>query len=102
MRQATADRSEPIVVFRSVNREGETYALEPRSLDRLRAALGDAVRSHPRIFIAHETRADYDRVESSMTSHIIQLLTGVTEERLRVLGGVIFRDPVTEQDLPLR
>lgn len=26
-------------------------------------------------------------------------MTGVAEERLDHLGGVIFRDPVTEQDL---
>lgn len=99
MTQVTTDGVGPIVVFRSVNREGETYALEPRSLDRLRTALGDAVRSHPRIFIAHETRVDSDHVERSMTSQIIQLLTGVSEERLRGLGGVIFRDPVTEREL---
>lgn len=70
MTQAAVNESGPIVVLRSVNREGETFALETRSLDRLRATLGDAVRSHPRIFIAHETRADIDGVERSITSQI--------------------------------
>ena len=97
---AVQRRAEPFVVFRSVNRDGETYALEPRSLERLRLELGDAVHARSRVFIAHETRADYEHVHGAIAQQIIQLLTGVSEERLRPLGGVIFRDPVTEQDLP--
>jgi hypothetical protein len=89
----------PIVIHRSVNRDGETYALEPGSLKRLRAALGAAVHAHPRVFIAHETRADYDAVHGSVVEQVIQLLTGLTEDRLRSLGGVSFRDPETEQEL---
>jgi hypothetical protein len=69
--QAARAQPSPIVVLRSVNRDGETYALEPRSLERLRQELGAAVHARPRIFIAHETRADYER------------------------------HPVTERDLPL-
>lgn len=97
---AVQARPDPIVVFRSVNRDGETYALEPRSLDRLRKELGSAVHARPRVFIAHETRADYEHIHGAIVDQIIQLLTGVSEERLRPLGGVIFRDPVTDQDLP--
>jgi hypothetical protein len=89
----------PLVVYRSVNRDGETYALEPRSLERLRQAFGDAVHPRPRVFLAHETRADYDHVHGDVAGQIIQLLTGFAEERLRDLGGVKFRDPVTEKDL---
>jgi hypothetical protein len=97
---AVQARPDPIVVFRSVNRDGETYALEPRSLERLRKELGSAVHARPRVFIAHETRADYEHVHGAIVPQVVQLLTGVTEERLGSLGGVIFRDPVTEQDLP--
>lgn len=97
--QAVQARPDPIVVFRSVNRDGETYALEPRSLDRLRKEFGSAVHARPRVFIAHETRADYEHIRGAVAQQIIQLLTGLSEERLRLLGGVIFRDPVTEQDL---
>jgi hypothetical protein len=97
--QAVQARPDPIIVFRSVNRDGETYALDPRSLDRLRKELGPAAHARPRVFIAHETRADYEHIQGPIAEPIIQLLTGVTEERLRPLGGVIFRDPATEQDL---
>ncbi len=73
--------------------------MESRSLQRLREALGSAVHAHPRVFIAHETRADYEAVHGGIVQQVIQLLTGVTEERLRPLGGVSFRDPVTEREL---
>lgn len=90
----------PIVIHRSINRDGETYALEPRSLDRLRSELGSAVHARSRVFIAHETQADYEHVHGAIVEQIIHLLTGLSEERLQPLGGVTFRDPVTEQDLP--
>jgi biopolymer transport protein ExbD len=91
---------QPIVIYRSVNRDGETYALEPRSLSRIRTALGSAVHAHPRVFIAHETKADYERVHGAVVKQVIELLTGVSEERLRsTVGDVIFRDGATERDL---
>ena len=98
--EAFQERQEPIVVFRSVNRDGETFALEPHSLDRLRKELGSDLRVHPRVFIAHETLADYEHVHGAIVEQVVQLLTGVTEARLSSLGGVIFRDPVTERDVP--
>src|SRR5258708_95988 len=90
----------PIVIYRSVNRDGETYALQLRSLDRLRRELGSAVHARPRIFIAHETKADYEHVHGTIARQIIQLLTGLAEEQLSDLGGVTFRDAATEQELP--
>lgn len=89
----------PIVIHRSVNRDGETFALEPGALERLRQVFGQTVHPRPRVFIAHEDKADYEHVHGDVAGQVIQLLTGVAEERLRPLGGVTFRDPVTEQDL---
>ncbi len=90
----------PLVIFRGVDRDGATYALEPRSLERLRKELGSAVHVRPRVFIAHETKADYEHVQGAIAPQIIQLLTGLTEEQLIPLGGVTFREAVTEQELP--
>lgn len=98
--QAARDLPAPLVIFRGVDRDGATYALEPRSLERLRRELGSAVHVRPRVFIAHETKADYEHVQGKIAPQIIQLLTGLTEERLVPLGGVTFRDAVTEQELP--
>jgi hypothetical protein len=92
--------SSPIVIFRSVNRDGETYALDPRSLDRLRDKLGTEAHVRTRIFLAHETSADYQDAHGPIAAQVIQLLTGVTEDRLASIGGVVFRDPITDQTLP--
>ncbi len=92
--------AEPIVIYRSVNRDGETYALEPRSLKRLRDGFGSSVHIRPRVFIAHETRADYEHVEGGIAPPLVMLLTGLSEEQLQSMGGVIFRDSLTDRDLP--
>ena len=98
--QAARQNPAPLVIHRSVNRDGETYALEPSSLDRLREELGSAMHARPRVFIAHETKADYEHVHGAIAPQIIQLLTGVAEEHLSRLGGVVFRDAVTQRELP--
>jgi hypothetical protein len=91
---------DPIIIYRSVDRDGETYALEPRSLQRLREAFGPAVHSRARIFLTHETRADYEHVQGNVAPQIVMLLTGLSEDRMKHLCGVMFRDPVTDRDLP--
>src|SRR5262245_6170233 len=96
--QVADAESGPIVIYRSANRDGATFALEPGSLRRLRAAFGPAVHARPRVFIAHETPADYEHVQGAIVPHVVRLLTGLSEERLQPLGGVTFRDPVTDQD----
>lgn len=93
--------SEPIVVYRSVNRDGQTFGLEPLSRQRVRDRFGDGVHLHPRVFIAHETAADYESVRGDLAALVIQLLTGVQADRLSELGGVSFRDPATDDELLL-
>jgi hypothetical protein len=95
-----AAEPDPIVIHRSVNRDGETYALPPRSLRRLREVFGQAVHARPRVFIAHERGPDYEHVHAAVASQIVMLLTGLPEQRLESVGGIIFRDPVTDRDLP--
>jgi hypothetical protein len=90
----------PVEILRSVNRDGETYALSPGTKERLRATFGDDVRARSRLFISHETRADYDHVHKDIAAQVVILLTGLTEDRLRDLGGVRFLDAVTERELP--
>ncbi|MDC0718996.1 hypothetical protein [Nannocystis bainbridge] len=94
------DASEPIVIYRSSNRDGATFALEPGSLTRLRSEFGEALHPRSRVFIAHETRDDHERVQASIAEQIVMLLTGLSESRLEKLGRVVFRDPVSDRDLP--
>ncbi|MFO7565122.1 MAG: hypothetical protein R6X02_20920 [Enhygromyxa sp.] len=96
---AALEPSAPIIIYRSVNRDGQTFALEPLSLDRLRQSFGDAVRVHPRVFIAHETAAGYDQLDVDLINQIVQLLTGVSEAKLASLGGVSVRDAITDEEI---
>lgn len=93
---------EPIVILRSVSGNGQTFALDPLSEARVREVFGDHVHIHPRVSIGHETAADYDSMRVDLVPQIVQLLTGVSLARLETLGEVVFRDPVTEQDVPQR
>ncbi len=91
--------TEPLVVYRSVDRSGATFALSRPTRERVRAEFGDAVHLPPRVFIAHETEADYRAIHGSIRRQVVQLLTGLDESRLAPLGPVHFVDPVTEQEI---
>lgn len=89
----------PIVIYRSVTRDGETFALDAASRDRLSQHFGELARFHSRVFIGNETRADYEAIHASIVPQVVQLLTGLALDRLQELGGVVFRDPVTEREI---
>ena len=95
----SATSSRPIVIYRGANRDGETFALEPRSLDGLKHEFGESVPSTSRVFIGHDTRYDYETIHGNVVPQVVILLTGVPEERLSQLGGVVFRDPATDREL---
>ncbi|HEY4117678.1 MAG TPA: hypothetical protein VGM56_07480 [Byssovorax sp.] len=96
---ALAAEPEPIVIFRGVNRDGATYELDPRSSTRLRERFGAAAHLRARVFISHETRADYDDMDVALAPQLVMLLTGLSEDRLAELGGVAFYDPVEDRPL---
>jgi hypothetical protein len=93
---------EPIVILRSVSGNGQTFALDPSSKARVREVFGSQAHIHPRVSIAHETAADYESMRGDLLPQIIQLLTGVTKAQLEQVGDVVFRDPVTGEDVPQR
>ena len=89
-----------IVIYRSINRDGETYALEPGSEEQLKEHLGDELRLRSRVFIAHEdSTAQEPRLE--VVSQIAQLLTGLTLERLLTFGELFVHDTETGRDTKL-
>jgi len=94
--------SEPIVIHRSVNGNGQTFALDPLSEARVRERFGSRVHILPRVSLGLETEADYASMRVELMPQIVQLLTGVSHAQLEVLGEVVFRDPVTDEDVPLR
>jgi len=96
---ARDDLAEPIVVSCSASRDGVTYGLDLSVRRRLKQRFGDAVHAAPRIFIAHDSAADFAEIHGPARKQIILLLTGLSEDRLKELGPVEFRDPVTEGSL---
>jgi hypothetical protein len=91
---------DPIVIYRSVDREGATFALQPRSRERVRARFGDAFRLRSRVFIAHEAHADDTETLGDLGPQVVRLLTGLSKERLEEdLDRVVFRDPETGAEI---
>ncbi len=90
---------QPIIVYQSADREGSTFALSTPSRRVLEHHFGQQLRVAPRVFIAHSTREDYERLHGAMWKQIVLLLTGLSEDRLKELGRVEFWDPVTERRL---
>lgn len=100
---AALDVTDPIVIYRTVDRDGQTFAVEPLSLKRLRETFRDQVRIHPVVFIAHDTAANYEQLHGDVVNQVIQLLTGFSEAKLaEAFGGVSVRDSVTDEELPRR
>ena len=89
--------AETVVVHRSVDRSGATYALDWRTRERLRARYGADLNLPPRVFIAQESGADYERIHGGVRNLVAQVLTGLSPEQLRDFGPIEFIDPVTEE-----
>lgn len=93
--QATME-DETIVVFQSTDREGSTFSLSPDARRVLQQRFGDKLHFAPRIFIAHETRDDFERLHGSLAKQLVALLTGLSDEHVAQVT-VEFRDPVTNR-----
>ncbi len=87
---------EPLVVYRSEDLSGATYALSRRSRERVKKRYPD-VATAPRVFVAFESAADYGR---GFVHHmVVSALTGLSEDRIKALGPIEFWDPVTEEQV---
>jgi len=95
--QAAVD-GEAIVIYQSTDREGSTFSLSPDARRSLQQRFGDKLHFAPRIFIAHETRGDFQRLHGSLAKQLVALLTGLGDEHVARVS-VEFRDPVTGRAL---
>jgi hypothetical protein len=87
---------ETIVVFQSTDREGSTFSLGPDARRVLQQRFGDKIHFAPRIFIAHGTRDDFERLHGHLAKQLVALLTGLSDEYVAQVT-VTFRDPVTNR-----
>ncbi len=91
--------NEPLVILRSTDSDGATYALSATAPRRVRDRFGDAVHLVPRVYVAHADASDYAEIHGSTRGLIAQLLTGLAPERLGECGEIRFLDAVSERDL---
>lgn len=90
------DSPEPLVVSCSADRDGVTYGIDLASRRMLKQRFGSEVQIAPRIFIAHEAGSSFTEIRRPLRKQLLALLTGLSEARLKELGTVEFRDPVTD------
>lgn len=91
------ESSDPIVILRSSNRDGATFALEPDSRIRLQATFGEIFHHRSRVFIAHDRMKDLDQVQEAIIEPVLMILTRLSEKQL---AEVVFRDAATDEELP--
>ena len=87
---------EPLIILIGRQSDGCTYQLHPRSRKRIQEAFPET-RIAPSVFVGYEGRAEFENLHAPMWGQIAQLLTGLSRDRLEVLGGVTIYDPATEE-----
>jgi len=95
----TAD-DDPIIVYVGTSLDGTTFALDPLSQQRVRDAFPNVHVSTRHVFIAHDTREDFEQSVGRFEDQLAALLTGVTAERLaETFSFVSFRDPKSDREI---
>jgi hypothetical protein len=83
-------KQSPIIIFHSVNREGQTFALDPSSKSQIREVCGEEIYLPPRVFIAFDLKQKEKALPEDIFPLIGFLLTGLSNEEIERLGGISF------------
>ena len=87
-----------IIIDVGRQREGYTFRLSPRSKYELLKQFPN--RPLPKsMFTSYETKGDFESTHGSVLPHVAMVLTGFSEDQLEELGGVVFVDPVSGEEL---
>ncbi|MCK6529130.1 hypothetical protein L6R50_16770 [Myxococcota bacterium] len=101
MMRAGSDPSaslEPILVLFGQQADGCSYALHPRSR-RIIDHRFPGVHPAPNVFIGYDTLLDFERIHGPMWPQVATMLTGLTREQIRDLGGAVLFDPVNQREV---
>ena len=85
-----------IIIEVGVQLYGYTFRISPRT----RAKLERESPNLPpptSLFVGFDTRSDFEKIHGSMWQQIVSILTGLSEDKLKKLGGYDFVDPLTNQ-----
>ena len=78
--------------------DGYTFRLHPRSKAELQKKFpGRHLLTS--IYTSYERRYDFESIHGSALPHVAMVLTSLSEDQLEELGGVVFVDPVSEEEL---
>ena len=88
--------AEPLQLNVGNESDGWTFALEPRSQQRIDAAFPHARPGTSRVFIAYQQKGDFEKCFRPVWEHTLRILTGLDTEQLRNLGGFRIYDPYAE------
>lgn len=77
------------IIYRTLDRDGQTFAVEPLSAKRLKQTFRDHVRTRPIVFIAHPEANDQPQLHEDVIDLVIQLLTSLSKEKLIEAFGVV-------------
>lgn len=76
--------------------DGYTFRLSPRTRTRLERELPNLPPATS-LFVGFDTQGDFEKIHGPMWQQIVSILTGLSEDRLKKLGGYDFVDPLTNR-----
>jgi hypothetical protein len=92
-------RLQPIEINVGYQLDGITYQLHPKSKKRISEYLEThpGLRSHPvsSVFISYDTKKVYQQMYASIDPQVVLLLTGLSKEEIKALGGYKVVEPST-------
>lgn len=78
--------------------DGYTFRLHPKSEAELQKRFPGR-RLPASIFTLYEAHSEFETMHGSVLPHVAMVLTGLSEDQLEELGGVVFVDPVSGEEL---
>jgi hypothetical protein len=89
-------RKDPLLILVAKEADGYTYRLHPLQKDRVHA-LKPSKHVFPMLFLAQDVQEDFETVHGPIATHLAELLTGLSLEKINQEGGVRFVKSGSEQ-----
>ena len=88
-----------IIIYANKQLDGYTCRLDPRSKLAIKSQLPLEPAPVASVFISFDSKSSFEIIHGSVWEHIVELLTGLQEEKLQELGGFVFVDAKTMEIL---
>ena len=87
-----------IIVEIGKQMDGATFQLSPQTRTALATQTGRQLLTSS-IFVSYDTKRDFEAMHGPFWSHIVALLTGMSEDQIRKMGGFSVVSPTDDQVL---